>query len=105
MDSFNKTVALTEWVTSHSGPLALPSYLSPFGWIRFPDDADVFNNGSPDPTAGHNSPHVEFFFADIFGPNNSNGTNGEEDDRTFLMIVVNLHPVSRKVLGQIRLFL
>jgi hypothetical protein len=90
---------------SHTGPLSLSIPLSPFGWIRLPDDADVFRD-SPDPSAGPNSPHIEFEFqfginpqSDLTGIGNSpplTAATGLADGNSLGMTVINLHPFSRE---------
>lgn len=107
--------AFAEWTASHTGRLALVSRLSPLGWVRIPENADVFTDGSPDPTAGRNSPHVEFFFGGISPQNDSTGIGNpppltltrvikskfvnleerQEGNISLGMIVVNLHPIAR----------
>ncbi len=109
---------MKEWTASKTGPLAVQPRLGTFGWIRLPDDADVFSGASPDPTAGQNSPHIEFFFAAISviaqtdenrtvnpsvttaaGVNNPGPAHlegGREGNVSFEMGVINLHPVARE---------
>lgn len=102
-NSFNETSALAEWSKSHTGPLALPLALSTFGWVRLPDDADVFR-GSPDPTAGPNSPHIEFEFFGIDPQNDLAGVGdspprvvvGQGGNNSLSTTIINLHPLSRE---------
>ncbi|KAF9449394.1 GMC oxidoreductase [Macrolepiota fuliginosa MF-IS2] len=91
-DDFNTTAALAEWLESHTGRLADPPFLAPLGWVRFPATANPFKDGSQDPTAGPNSPHVELVFKNIAS------TPGQETsmgNATLIMTVININPVSR----------
>ncbi|KXN88671.1 Glucose dehydrogenase [FAD, quinone] [Leucoagaricus sp. SymC.cos] len=63
--TFNQTAALAQWKSNHTGQLAVPLHLSQTGWIRFPPDAEPFKDGSIDPSAGTNSPHIELFFGGV----------------------------------------
>jgi choline dehydrogenase len=63
--SFDITAALAQWNASHTGMLALSPHLPPVGWVRFPPDSKPFQDGSVDPSAGLNSPHVELFFLNV----------------------------------------
>lgn len=95
--SFNESAALADWTTSHTGPLALPLALSVFGWVRLPDDANIFSGSSTDPTAGLNSPHIELEFFGITPQSNLTGMGDPREGNNSLRVaVVNLHPLSRK---------
>ncbi|KAF9448538.1 GMC oxidoreductase [Macrolepiota fuliginosa MF-IS2] len=92
VDDFNMTAALAEWLASHTGRLADTPHLAPLGWVRFPATANPFKDGSPDPTGGTNSPHVELFFKNVtFIP----GQETSMGNATLGMSIVNLNPVSR----------
>ncbi|KAF9445261.1 GMC oxidoreductase [Macrolepiota fuliginosa MF-IS2] len=92
VDGFNMTAALAEWLGSHTGRLADPLHMASLGWVRFPTTANPFKDGSPDPAAGPNSPHIELYFKNVtLIP----GQETEMGDATLLMNIVNLHPVSR----------
>ncbi|KAF9445057.1 GMC oxidoreductase [Macrolepiota fuliginosa MF-IS2] len=89
-DDFNVTEALAQWHDSHTGRLATSPHLSPLGWVRFPDSANPFQDGSPDPTGGPDTPHVEIFFRNITAlPSSTDG------NASIIAYVVNINPVSR----------
>ncbi|KAF9445056.1 GMC oxidoreductase [Macrolepiota fuliginosa MF-IS2] len=92
-DAFDQTAALAEWSKSHTGRLADPPHMSSLGWVRLPADANPFKDGSPDPTGGPNSPHVELFFYNVRPP--PDGVDNGPGNTSLLTIVVNLNPVSR----------
>ncbi|KAF9445645.1 GMC oxidoreductase [Macrolepiota fuliginosa MF-IS2] len=91
-DDFNTTTALSEWIDSHTGRYAGPPHLASLGWVRFPGTSSPFKDGTPDPTAGPNSPHIELFFRNVTSIPDLNTSPG---NATLLMNIVNLNPVAR----------
>ncbi|KAF9440763.1 GMC oxidoreductase [Macrolepiota fuliginosa MF-IS2] len=92
IDEFNKTAALVEWNTSHTGRLAVPPHMAPLGWVRFPPTAAPFKDGSSDPTGGQNSPHVELFFRNVtLIP----AWQTPKGNASILMLIVDGNPMSR----------
>lgn len=85
-DDFDQVTALKQWKDDQTGPLALARHIPTIGWVRFPEDSEPFKDGSIDPTAGINSPHVELFFGPI---------EVFEGNSVFVAQVVNLHTTSR----------
>ncbi|KAJ3567241.1 hypothetical protein NP233_g6493 [Leucocoprinus birnbaumii] len=65
LSSFDPVAALNQWKANHTGPLALARHLPPLGWVRLSEDSKPFRNGSPDPTGGPSSPHIEYYFVQI----------------------------------------
>jgi len=108
---FDEAAALAEWNKSHTGFLSRSIHMSPMGWIRLPGDAAPFQNGTRDPSAGENSPHIEFFFEVVSAQQNtvpivrpptaaaSLASDASDPDVgsnvQFQMFVVNLNPISR----------
>ncbi|KXN87048.1 Choline dehydrogenase, mitochondrial [Leucoagaricus sp. SymC.cos] len=63
---FDRDTALAQWNETPTGPLVLPNHLNHIIYVRLPDDAAPFiQEGFADPTAGKNSPHIEFVFSQI----------------------------------------
>lgn len=54
----------TRYGTNFTGPLA-NGVAQNAGFLRIPDDSSIWKS-IPDPTAGPNSPHIEFLFSDGF---------------------------------------
>lgn len=65
--SFDLDQALAQWNSNRTGRLIIPNHLNNLIWVRLPDDAVPFDQGTfMDPTAGgKNTPHVELSFAQI----------------------------------------
>ncbi|KAF5354115.1 hypothetical protein D9756_007319 [Leucocoprinus leucothites] len=117
---FDQMEALSQWKLDGTGRLALARHLSPIGWVRLAATSEPFKDGSPDPTGGQNSPHLEFFFGGISSLNDSTGignpppatkitaveqagvisTTRTENNLSLQIDVVDVNPVSR---GSIKL--
>ena len=94
--SFDREAALAQWNQTRTGPLAIPNRLNHLIFVRLPDDGPPFNQAEfLDVTAGKDSPHLEIMILQISSPSTllESGTVSKK----IALLVINLHPVSRKL--------
>lgn len=77
----------------------LPNHMNHIVYVRLPDDAPPFSqDGFFDPTAGKDSPHIEFVLSQISSHAPSTATDVPPippNITTIQFLAINLHPISR----------